>query len=68
MGVNPIEPDCNDILSIKKEYGNDIVLMGNFDIGGLLSQPYPDNVCQGTHKKTTEKNETKRWLYCNVIQ
>jgi len=48
MAVNPIEPDCNDIFEIKTEYGKDIVLMGNFDIGTLLSEASIKKVKQHT--------------------
>ena len=50
MGVNPIEPACNDIAEIKKEYGKDIVLMGNFGIGGILAEKTPEEVAEYTRK------------------
>jgi uroporphyrinogen decarboxylase len=44
MGLNPIEPQCNDIVALKKEYGADITLMGNLEIGGVLAFGTPDQV------------------------
>ena len=43
-GVNPLETQCNDIRQIKKEYGGDITLMGNLDVGGVLAYGTPDDV------------------------
>jgi uroporphyrinogen-III decarboxylase len=43
-GLNPLEPQCNDILELKRTYGKDIVLMGNFDIGGILAHGSPTEV------------------------
>jgi uroporphyrinogen decarboxylase len=44
MGINPIEPQCNDIIALKKEYGADITLMGNLEIGGVLARGTADQV------------------------
>lgn len=41
MGINalnPIEPYGMDIADIKREYGRDIALVGNLDVGGSLSR------------------------------
>lgn len=43
-GINPIEPGCNDITEIKKVYGQDITLMGNVEIGGILANGTPGEV------------------------
>lgn len=42
--LNPLEPMYNDIVEIKKEYGDRIVLMGNLDIGGALASGTIDDV------------------------
>jgi uroporphyrinogen decarboxylase len=44
MGINPLEPQCNDIAALKKQYGADIVLMGNLEIGGALAFGTPAQV------------------------
>jgi uroporphyrinogen decarboxylase len=44
--LNPIEPYGMDILEVKRRWGNDIALMGNFDIAGTLAFGTPDEVRQ----------------------
>lgn len=47
MGVNalnPIEPYGMDIVEIKKRYGRGLTLVGNMDVGGVLSQGTPAQV------------------------
>jgi uroporphyrinogen-III decarboxylase len=43
-GLNPLEPQCNDIIELKRTYGKKIVLMGNYDIGGILAHGSPAEV------------------------
>jgi hypothetical protein len=52
MGLNPVEPQCNDIVALKREYGRRLVLMGNLEVGGVLASGTPDEV----------RGETKRLL------
>lgn len=42
--LNPIEPYGMDIKDIKQEFGRDIALVGNLDVGGNLSRGTPDDV------------------------
>ena len=42
--INPIEPLCNDIREVKRRWGDRITLMGNLDIGGVLSNGTPEQV------------------------
>lgn len=42
--LNPVEPYGMDINDIKREYGRDIALVGNLDVGGSLSCGTPDDV------------------------
>ncbi|MBN2577704.1 MAG: hypothetical protein JXB10_01840 [Pirellulales bacterium] len=44
LGINPLEPQCNDIVALKKQYGAKIALMGNLEIGGVLARGTPDQV------------------------
>ncbi len=44
LGLNPVEPQCNDIVALKKEYGERITLMGNLEIGGVLASGTCDEV------------------------
>lgn len=42
--LNPIEPYGMEIADIKREYGRDIALVGNLDVGGSLSRGTADDV------------------------
>jgi uroporphyrinogen decarboxylase len=42
--LNPIEPYGMEITEIKREYGRDIALVGNLDVGGSLSRGTVDDV------------------------
>lgn len=44
MGLNPLEPQCNDIIALKREYGRRLTLMGNLEVGGVLASGTPDEV------------------------
>ncbi len=35
-GISPIQPSCNDIYKIKKEWGDRLCLLGNMNIEGVL--------------------------------
>jgi hypothetical protein len=51
MGIsamNPIQPNCNDILAYKREYGSDLSFVGNLDLAGVLSFGTPGEVRQAT--------------------
>ncbi|MBN2211999.1 MAG: hypothetical protein JW709_11440 [Sedimentisphaerales bacterium] len=50
LALNPLEPQCNDIAALKRQYGADITLMGNLDIGGVLANGTPDQVRLDTRK------------------
>jgi len=52
LGLNPLEPQCNDIVAVKKEYGERLTLMGNLEVGGVLASGTPGDV----------RKETKRLL------
>lgn len=42
--LNPIEPYGMDIREIKRQYGGDLALVGNLDVGGSLSRGTPEDV------------------------
>jgi uroporphyrinogen decarboxylase len=44
LGLNPVEPQCNDIVALKREYGKRLTLMGNLEIGGVLASGTCDDV------------------------
>ena len=46
--LNPIEPYGMDIEEIKREFGRDIALVGNLDVGGSLSRGTQDDVRRDT--------------------
>ena len=45
-GLHPIEPGCRrwDIYDLKRNYGNRICLLGNIDVGTVLSSGTPEEV------------------------
>jgi uroporphyrinogen decarboxylase len=46
--ITPIQANCNDIYSIRKAVGNEITLMGNMSIDGVLAFGTPDEVREDT--------------------
>jgi uroporphyrinogen decarboxylase len=42
--IQPIQPNCNDIYAIKKQFGDRLCLIGNLDIGGVLAFGTPADV------------------------
>ncbi len=54
QGMNPIEPLCNDIVEIRKAYGDRLVLMGNLDVGGVLATGSEEEVRLETAKMLSE--------------
>ena len=44
LGLNPVEPQCNDIVALKRQYGKHLTLMGNLEIGGALASGTCDDV------------------------
>lgn len=45
-GLNPIEPYGMDILEVKRRFGENLTLVGNLDVGGVLSRGTPEDVRQ----------------------
>jgi len=53
MGItalHPIQPNCNDIFALKKKYEKKMTLVGNMDLGGVLSFGTPDEVVKATQE------------------
>jgi len=50
LGLNPVESLCNDIVAVKKAYGDRLTLMGNLEIGGVLAFGTPDDVRKETRR------------------
>jgi uroporphyrinogen decarboxylase len=46
--ITPMQANCNDIYSIRKAVGNEITLMGNMSIEGVLAFGTPDEVREDT--------------------
>lgn len=42
--IQAIEPKCMDIVAIKREYGEQLALMGNLDLGYTLTRGAPEEV------------------------
>jgi uroporphyrinogen decarboxylase len=50
LGLNPVEPQCNDIVALKKQYGQRLTLMGNLEIGGALASGTRNEVRRDTRR------------------
>jgi len=50
LAVNPIQPNCNDIYQIKRDYGDAVCLIGNMDIAGCLAFGSVDDVVRETQE------------------
>lgn len=48
--VHPVQPSCNDIYSIKRQWGEHISLIGNMNIEGVLAFGSPDEVAADTRE------------------
>lgn len=48
--IHPIQPNCNDIYALKKEYGDKMSFVGNMDLAGVLSFGTPEEVVEDTKK------------------
>jgi uroporphyrinogen decarboxylase len=46
--VNPVEPYCNDIVDLKRRFGDRIALRGNVDVGGVLASGTPAEAYEAT--------------------
>ena len=42
--IQPIEPKAMDIAEVKRQYGKHLALIGNIDLGGVLTMGTPDQV------------------------
>lgn len=42
--IEPLQPTCNDIYQIKKDYGDRFCILGNIDIAGVLAFGTPEEV------------------------
>lgn len=48
--VAPIQPACNDIYKLKKEWGDYLCLVGNINMEGVLAFGTPDEVVEDTRE------------------
>ncbi len=48
--VNPVEPYCNDLLDLKRRFGDRIGFRGNVDVGGNLTHGTPEDVYAETRR------------------
>jgi uroporphyrinogen-III decarboxylase len=48
QAVHPIQPTCNDIYALKKQYGEWVAFIGNMDIAGPLAFGSADDVVRDT--------------------
>ncbi|MFC1452679.1 uroporphyrinogen decarboxylase family protein [Verrucomicrobiota bacterium] len=55
--INPVQPACNDIYRIKKDYGDRLCLVGNMSIEGVLAFGTPDEVAADTRQHIERLSE-----------
>ncbi len=48
--IHPVQPNCNDIYSLKRQYGEQICLIGNIEVPGCLSFGTVDDVVRETRE------------------
>ena len=48
--INPVEPYSNDIVALKKQYGDRVAFRGNVDLGGVLATGTPEQVYEETKR------------------
>jgi len=48
--VQPLQPSCNDILAVRRQWGNRFCLMGNLNVEGVLAFGSPDEVRQAARQ------------------
>jgi hypothetical protein len=48
--IHPLQPTCNDIYGYRKRFGQNICLMGNMDLAGVLAWGTPEQVREDTRQ------------------
>jgi len=55
--IHPVQPNCNDIVALKKRYQGEMAFVGNMDLAGVLSFGTPRQVMEDTRKHIEELAE-----------
>lgn len=52
--IQPVEPKAMDIVEVKRRYGDRLCLIGNIDLGGVLTRGTPAEVQQQVRERISE--------------
>jgi hypothetical protein len=63
--MQPIQPNCNDIIAYKKEYGREMCFIGNIDLAGVLTRGTPDEVRQDTKEHIDSLADGGGYVVCS---
>ncbi|MGQ9629498.1 MAG: uroporphyrinogen decarboxylase family protein [bacterium] len=63
--VHPIEPYGNDIYEIKRLYGDDLCLVGNIDIAGVLAFGTPSEVAEDVREHIDLLSPGSGYVLCS---
>jgi uroporphyrinogen decarboxylase len=63
--VDPIEPYGNDIYRLKRLFGDQIALVGNIDIAGVLAFGTPDEVAADTREHIERLSPGSGYVLCS---
>jgi len=63
--VHPFQPNCNDIYKMKKRYGDEICLIGNIDIAGVLASGFPKEVMKDVMEHVDKLSDPPGYIVCS---
>lgn len=64
-GIQPVQPNCNDIYSLNEEYGGKITFIGNMDLAGVLGFGTPKEVVEDTKKHIDRLGPNGGYVVCS---
>jgi uroporphyrinogen decarboxylase len=65
LGIHPIQPDCNDIFELKKQYQGEISFIGNIDIDSILTSGSVDEVRADTAEHLERLSQGGGYVLCS---
>ncbi len=63
--LQPIQPNCNDIVALRKKYDGKMTFVGNLDLAGVLSFGSPEEVKTQTKKLIDEVGAGGGYVVCS---
>jgi hypothetical protein len=60
--IHPLQPTCNDIFEYRERFGNNICLMGNMDLAGVMTRGTPDQVRDDTRRHLEILSRNGRYI------